>query len=184
MIDVMMGINNEACSFLLHSLLVICYNSPVMRLHYLWPRKSQNCTIPVNLEAIQTTKLLASYSDHYTQATIEFYTTSSMACNLAVSTYSQHSHPIGILGLLCSAIFEYILKKFNCLQSLQSSTGTASYDLGLQSQHVSSISLVPLNGPKLNHTGSVLFDSVFSRYHGLFWSSVYFNTNFSSIVAS
>ena len=26
-----------------------------MRLHYLWPWKSQNCTIPVNLEAIQTT---------------------------------------------------------------------------------------------------------------------------------
>ena len=28
-----------------------------MRLHYLWPWKSQNCTIPVNLEAIQTTTI-------------------------------------------------------------------------------------------------------------------------------
>ena len=28
-----------------------------MRLHYLWPWKSQNCTIPVNLEAIQTTMI-------------------------------------------------------------------------------------------------------------------------------
>ena len=67
---------------------------------------------------------------------------------------------------------------------LQSSTGTASYDLGLQSQQVPSILSVPSDSLKLNHTGSVLFDSVFSRYHGLFWSSVYFNTNFGSIVAS
>ena len=83
-----------------------------------------------------------------------------------------------------SAIFKYILKKSNYLWSLQSSTGTASYDLGLQLQHVPSISLVLLDGLKLNCTGSILFDSVFSRYHGLFWSSVYFNTDFGSITAS
>ena len=58
------------------------------------------------------------------------------------------------------------------------------HDLGLQSQHVSSVSLVPLDSLKLNSTGPVSFDSVYSRYHGLFQSSVYFNTNFSSIVAS
>ena len=30
---------------------------PMMRSHYLWPRKSQNRTIPVNLEAIWTTTI-------------------------------------------------------------------------------------------------------------------------------
>ena len=35
----------------------------------------------------------------------------------------------------------------------QSSTGTASYDLRLQLQHVTSISLVTLDGLKLNCTG-------------------------------
>ena len=30
---------------------------PVMRSHYLWPWKLQNCTIPVSLEAIQTTTI-------------------------------------------------------------------------------------------------------------------------------
>ena len=83
-----------------------------------------------------------------------------------------------------STIFKYIFKKSNYLQSLQSSTETASYDLGPQSQHVPSISSVPLDGLKLNCTGSVSFDSVFSRYHGLFWASVYFDTNFSSVMAS
>ena len=83
-----------------------------------------------------------------------------------------------------SAIFKYIFKKSNYLQSLQSSTETASYNLGPQLQHVSSVLLVPLYGLKLNRTGSVSFDSVFSRYHGLFQSSVYFNTDFGSIVAS
>ena len=102
-----------------------------------------------------------------------------MACNLAISIYPWHLPPIGILGLIC-----YILKKLNYLQSPQSSTRTASYDLRLQSQHVPSISLVPLNGLKLNHTGSVSFGSVFSRYCGLLQASVYFNTNSGSIVAS
>ena len=83
-----------------------------------------------------------------------------------------------------SAIFKYILMKLNYLRSPQSSTGTASYDLRLQSQHVPSISLVPSDGLKFNCTGSVLFDSVFSRYHSLFLSSVYFNTDFGSIAAS
>ena len=32
----------------------------------------------------------ASYSDHYTQATIELYTMQSMACDLAILTYPQH----------------------------------------------------------------------------------------------
>ena len=51
-------------------------------------------------------------------------------------------------------------------------------------QHVPSISSVPSDSLKFNCTGSVLFDSVFSRYHSLFWASVYFNTNFSSITTS
>ena len=29
----------------------------VMRSHYLWPQKLKNCTIPVNLEAIQTSMI-------------------------------------------------------------------------------------------------------------------------------
>ena len=33
----------------------ILFLLPLMRLHYLWPQKSQNHAIPVNLEAIQTT---------------------------------------------------------------------------------------------------------------------------------
>ena len=33
-----------------------CQNM-VMRSHYFWPRKLKNCTIPVNLEAIQTTMI-------------------------------------------------------------------------------------------------------------------------------
>ena len=34
-----------------------CLGKALMRLHHLWPRKSQNHTIPVNLEAIQTTMI-------------------------------------------------------------------------------------------------------------------------------
>ena len=91
---------------------------------------------------------------------------------------------IQLASLDLSAIFKYIFKKSNYLQLPQSSTETASYNLRPRSQHVPSISSVPSDGLKLNRTGSVSFDSVFSRYHSLFWSSVYFHTNFSSIVAS
>ena len=90
---------------------------------------------------------------------------------------------ISLASLDLSTIFKYILKKLNYLKSPQSSTGTASYDLGLQLQHVPSISSVPSDGLKLNCIGSVSFDSVFSRYRGLFQASVYFNTNFGSIMA-
>ena len=149
----------------------------VMRSHYLWPRKLQNHTIAVSLEAIWTTMI------------------TSKLFQLLYLGYNQVLHYI-VYGLQLSnfdissafsdlsVIFKYILRKLNYLRLPQSSTGTASYDLRLQSQHVTSISLVPLDGLKLNRTGSVSFDSVFSRYHGLFWSSVYFNTNFGSITAS
>ena len=60
----------------------------------------------------------------------------------------------------------------------------ASYGLGLQLQHVPSILLVSSDSQQSNGTGSVSFDSVFSRYRGLFWASVYINTDFGSIAAS
>ena len=99
-----------------------------------------------------------------------------MACDLAVQ------HILSILGLI--HYLQNILKKLNYLQLPQSSARTASYDLRLQSQHIPSISLVPSDGLKLNCTGSVSFNSVFSRYHSLFQAPVYFNTNFGSITAS
>ena len=100
-----------------------------------------------------------------------------MACDLAILLYPQHSHPIGILGLICCfQIYPQEVKlpcdRCNPVQKQP------------QSQHVPSILLVPLDGPKLNCTGSVSFDLVFSRYHGLFQSSLYFNTNLGSIAAS
>ena len=106
----------------------------------------------------------------------------SMACNLKISTYPQHSHLISILGLICYLQIypqEVKLPAFAAIQYRN-----ASYDLGLQLQQVPSISLVPSDSLKLNCTGSVSFDSVFSKYHNLFRSSVYFNINFSSIAAS
>ena len=136
-----------------------------MRSHYLWPLKLQNCTIPVNLEAIQTTtitsKLFWPLYLGYNQV-LHYIIYGLQLTNFNISSASSD----------LSAIFKYILKMLNYLQSLQFSTGTASYDLRLQSQHIPSISLVPLDGLKLNFTGSVSFDSVFSRYHRLFWSSV------------
>ena len=43
-------------------------------------------------------QLLPSYSEHYTWATIEFYATSSMACDLAISTYPWHprTYPLSL----------------------------------------------------------------------------------------
>ena len=147
-----------------------------MRSHYLWPRKSQNHTIPVNLEAIQTTtitsKLLRPLYLGYNQV-LHYIVYGLQLSNFDISSaFNSDRH------------LRLILKKLNYLQSLQSSTRTASYGLGLQLQQVPNISLVPSDGPKLNHTGSVSFDSVFSRYLGLFWASIYFNTDFSLIAAS
>ena len=102
-----------------------------------------------------------------------------MACGLAVLTYPWHSPMIGILGLIC-----YLQLYPQEVKSPQSSTRTASYDLGLQLKQVPSISLVPSDSLKINCTGSVSFDSVFSRYRGLFQASVYFNTDFGLIAAS
>ena len=148
-----------------------------MRSHYLWPQKLQNCTIPVNLEAIWTTmitnKLFQPLYLGYNQV-LHYIVYGLQLSNFDISSASSD----------LSAISKYILKKLNHLQSPQSSTRTASYSHGLQLQHVPSISLVPLDGWKLNHTESVSFDSVFARYCSLFWASVYFNTNFGSIVAS
>ena len=47
---------HKLTSFLLLCNLYFC-NNLLMRLHYLWPQKLQNCTIPVNLEAIWTTTI-------------------------------------------------------------------------------------------------------------------------------
>ena len=149
----------------------------MIRSHYIWPWKLQNCTIPVNLEAIQTTmiasKLFRPLYLGYNQ--VSHY----IIYGLQLSNFDKSSASLDL-----STIFKYILKKLNYLRLPQSSTGTASYDLGLQLQHVPSILLVPSNGLKLNHTGLVLFDSVFSKYHSLSQASAYFNTNFSSIMAS
>ena len=139
----------------------------VMRLHHLWPRKSQNCTIPVNLEAVWSLYLGYNRVLHY------------IVYGLWLSNFN-----ISLASLDLSTIFKYILKKSNYLQLLQSSTETASYDLRLQSQQAPSVSSVPSDSLKLNSTGSVSFDSVFSRYQSLFHSSVHFNTNFGSIAAS
>ena len=112
-----------------------------------------------------------------------------MLCCSCNRRYMGFQRVGGVVGpssasLDLSAIFKYILKKLNYLQCPQSSTGTASYDLGLQLLHVPSISLFSLDGLKLNCIGSVSFDSVFSRHCSLFWASVYFNTNFGLMVAS
>ena len=148
-----------------------------MRSHHLWPRKSQNHTIPVNLEAIWATAIASKLFQ-------PLYLGYSWVLNYIIYGLQLSNFNISLASLDLSAIFKYILKKSNYLRLPQSSTETASYDLGLQLQHVPSISSVPLDSLKLNCTGSVLFDSVFSRYHSLFRSSVYFNTNFGSIAAS
>ena len=101
-----------------------------------------------------------------------------MACNLAIVTYPWHPWAY----LLSSNIFSR--SQITCNRRNPAQKQPHTYELRLQLQHVPSVLLVPLDGLKLNRTGSVLFDSVFSRYHGLFWSSVYFNTDFGSIVAS
>ena len=146
---------------------------PLMRSHYLWPHKLQNHTIPVNLEAMIASKLFWPLYLGYNWV-LHYIIYGLQLGNFNISSASSD----------LSAIFIYILKKLNYLQLLQSSTRTASYDHGLQLQHVPSVSLVSLDGLKLNHTGSVSFDSVFLRYHDLFQSSVYFNTDFGSIAAS
>ena len=137
----------------------------VMRLHHLWPRKSQYCTIPVNLEAIWTTTITSKLFQ-------TLYLDYSWVLHYTVYGLWLSNFDISSASSDLSTIFKNILKKLNYLWSPQSSTGTASYDLGLQLQHIPSISSVPSDGLKLNRTGSVSFDSVFSRYHGLFQSSV------------
>ena len=134
----------------------------VMRLHYLWPWKSQNHTIPVNLEAIQTTMI-----------------TSKLFWPLYLG-YNQVLHYL-VYGLWLSNFdIQYLplISILGLIRYLQ------IYPQELQLQQVPSISLVPSDSLKHNCTGSVLFDSVFLRYCGLFWASVYVNTNLSSIVAS
>ena len=149
----------------------------LMRSHYLWPRKLQNHTIPVNLEAIWTTTIASKLFQ-------PLYLGYSQVLHYIIYGLQLSNFGISLASLDLSAIFRYILMKLNYLQFSQSSTGTASYDLRLQLQHVHSISLVPSDGLRFNCTGSVSFDSVFLRYHSLFWSSVYFNTNFGLITAS
>ena len=152
-------------------------HDPLMRSHHLWLQKLQNCTSPVNLEAIQTTMITSKLF-------WQLYLGCNWVLHYIIYGLQLSNFDISSASSDLSAIFKYILKKLDYLKLLQSSTGTASYDLGLQLQQVPSISLVPSDGLKLNRTGSVSFDSVFSTYHGLFESSVYFNTDFSSITAS
>ena len=98
----------------------------LMRLHYLWPRKLQNCTIPVNLEAIQTTTITSKLF-------WPLYLGYNRVLHYTVYGLRLSNFNISLASLDLSAIFKYILKKLNYLQLLQSSTGTASYDIRLQS---------------------------------------------------
>ena len=145
----------------------------LIKSHYLWPWKLQNCTIPFDLEAIQiTTIAIKLFQPLYLgfNCVLQYNIYGLWLSNFSISlAFTPDRHPWTYL-----IIFKYNLKKLNYLQSLQSSTRTASYGLGLQSQHVPSISLVPSDSIKLNCTGSVSFDSVSSRYHGLFWSLFHF----------
>ena len=142
----------------------------MMRSHHLWPWKSQNRTIPVNLEAIQTTMIASKLFQ-------TLYLGYNQVLHYIVYGLQLSNFDISSASLDLSTIFKYILKKSNYLQ-------LNPVQKQPQLQHVPSVSLVPSDGPKLNCTWSVSFDSVFSRYHSLFWSSVDFHTNFSSIMAS
>ena len=66
----------------------------VMRLHYLWPLKSQNCTIPVNLKAIQTTTI-TSYLGYNGLLHYIVY-----GLRLSNFKYPRHSPMVGILALI------------------------------------------------------------------------------------
>ena len=72
-----------------------------MRLHYLWPWKSKNCTIPVNLEAMQTTmitsKLLRPLYLGYSQV-LQYIVYGFQLSNFSMSLAFLL---IGILGLIC-----------------------------------------------------------------------------------
>ena len=138
-----------------------------MRSHYLWPQKSQNHTIPVNLEAIQTTTIASKLFQ-------PLYLGYNWVLHYIVYGLQLSNFDISSASSDLSIIFKYIFKKLNYLQLPQSSTRTALYGLGLQSQHVPSILSVPSDSIKLNCTGSVSFDSVFSRYHSLFQALFYF----------
>ena len=148
-----------------------------MRLHHLWPWKSQNRIIPVNWETIRMTTIASKlfwtlYLGYY--RVLHYIVYGLRLGNFDISsafTFDQHPRtcPLSSNISLRSQI------TCNCCNPVQKQP---------QLQHVPSVLVVPLDGLKLNRTGSVSFDSVFSRYHGLFWSSVYFNTNFSSIAAS
>ena len=156
--------------FLSFSIMVV---HMLMRSHYLWPQKLQNHTISFNLEAIQITTIATKlfwplYLGFNCVLQYNIYGLQLSSFSI-FSAFTPDWHPWSYL-----IIFKYNLKKLNYLWSSQSSARAASYGLGLQSQHVPSISLVPLDGLKLNHTGSVSFDSVFSRYYGLFWSLFHF----------
>ena len=76
---------------------VPCTYLTLMRSHYLWPRKSQNHTIPVNLEAIQTTTITIKL---FQTLYLGYNTTLSMAYDLAISTYPWHLPLIVILRLI------------------------------------------------------------------------------------
>ena len=149
----------------------------LMRSHYLWPQKLQNHTIPVNLEAIQTSTIASKLFQ-------PLYLGYNRVLHYIIHGLQLSNFDISPASLNLFTIFKYILKKLNYLWLLQSSTRTASYGLRLQLQHVPSILLVPLDSLKLNCTWSVSFDSVFSRYRILLWASFYFNTDFGSIAAS
>ena len=84
--------------------------SLLMRSHHLWPWKLQNRTIPVNLEAIQTTtissRLFWMLYLGYNQV-LHYIVYGLQLSNLDISSASSD----------LSAIFKYILKKSNYLQS-------------------------------------------------------------------
>ena len=96
----------------------------VMRLHYLWPQKSQNCTIPVNLEAIWTTTIASKLFR-------PLYLGYNRVLHYIVYGLRLSNFDISLASLDLSVILKYILKKLNYLWLPKSSTRTASYALDI-----------------------------------------------------
>ena len=139
-----------------------------MRSHHLWPCKSQNCIIPVNWETIWTTTIASKL---FQTLYLRYYRV------LHYIIYGLRLRNFDISSDLSATSYITLRSQITCnhCNPVQKQP---------QSQHVPSVSSVPSDGLKLNCTGSVSFDSVFSRCCDLFWSSVYFNTNFGLITAS
>ena len=83
----------------------------VMRSHYLWLQKSQNCTIPVNLEAIWTTMIASKLFQ-------PLYLGYSQVLHYIIYGLQLSNVDISLASSDLSASFKYNLKKLNYLWSL------------------------------------------------------------------